>query len=60
MKSKKEKKKGGHDVRNVNIADSVKGYILSNPTFQTAFNTEETSFDVYFFFLHSRMRQPSK
>lgn len=46
----KRKKKGGHDVRNVNIADSVKGYILSNPTFQTAFNTEETSFDVYFFF----------
>lgn len=47
MKSKK--KIGGHDVKNVSIADSIIGYILSNPTFQTAFNIEEMSFDVYFF-----------
>lgn len=36
-------------VENVNIADSFIGCMLSNPAFQTVFNTEETGIDVWFF-----------
>ena len=47
--NEKQKKIGGQYVKNVNIAASIIGYILSNPTLQTAFNIEETSFDLWFF-----------
>lgn len=47
--NEKQKKKDGHYVKNVNIANNIIGYLLSNPIFQTVFNIEEISFDVYFF-----------
>lgn len=47
--SKKQLKIGGCDVKSVNIADSFIGHMLSNPTFQTVFNIEETGIDVHFF-----------
>lgn len=52
--SKKQIHTEGCCAKNVNIADSFIGYMLSNPTFETVFNIEETGIDVVFL-LHSRM-----
>ena len=45
----KRRKNGGHYVKNVNIINSITGYILSKPAFQATLNVEEMSFDVVFF-----------
>lgn len=47
--SKKQIYIEGYCVKKFNIADSFIGYMLSNPTFETVFNIEETGIDVYFF-----------